>query len=213
MNPYREQNPSFPVVRFLIGWLLHGYFGLKTYGLANIPDTGPFVVASNHASNLDPILLGFTIVKRQIGFLAKEELFHVPLLKSVIPLWGAFPVKRGSRDSGAIETFLETLSHGKPLLLFPEGTRTLDGELQPAKTGVGRLLYGAKVPVIPAYVAGTFECFRKGSRFPRPGRTSVSYGQPVPLEGLYREKPEKTTFTMIGSLVMEHIAKLKPRVS
>ncbi len=201
--------PSFPKLRFTTTWLINLLFQTKGYGLENIPPTGPFVVASNHASFLDPYLIGFTSIQREVGFMAKEELFKVPLFGSIIRYCGAFPVKRGTRDEDAIQKFQDFLHSGKPLVIFPEGTRTLTGELQPAKKGVGMLLYNAKVPVIPAYIGGTFHCWPKGKLLPRPGKTFVTYGPPIPLDDLYSEKPEKATYRKIADRLMEHVARSK----
>jgi 1-acyl-sn-glycerol-3-phosphate acyltransferase len=200
---------SFPKLRLTTTWFISLYFHTKGYGIENIPNSGPFVVVSNHASFLDPYLIGYTSLKREVGFMAKEELFRVPLFGWIIKYCGAFPVKRGSRDEAAIQQFHDFLHSGKPLVVFPEGTRTFTGELQPAKKGIGMLLYNAKVPVIPAYIAGTYDCWPKGKLLPRPGKTSVTYGLPIPLDDLYRQKAEKTTYHKIAERLMEHISKLR----
>lgn len=200
---------SFPKLRFTTTWFISLYFQTKGLGIEHIPETGPFVVVSNHASFLDPYLIGYTSVKREVGFMAKEELFRFPVFGAIIRNCGAFPVKRGAYDPEAMTRFHDFLHSGKPLVVFPEGTRTINGELQPAKKGVGLLLYNAKVPVIPAYVAGTFRCWPKGKLLPRPGKTSVSYGPPIPLDDLYGEMAEKATYQKIADRVMAHIAKLK----
>lgn len=202
---------SFPKLRFLTTWFVELYFHTRAHGVENIPETGPFVVVANHASFLDPYFIGYTSLKREVGFMAKEELFRVPLFGSFIRRCGAFPVKRGSRDMEAVKQFHDFLNTGKPLVVFVEGTRTLTGELQPAKKGSGMLLYNARVSVIPAYIDGTFHCWPKGKLLPRPGHTSVTYGLPVPLDDLYAETPQKNTYVKIANRVMEHIALLKPK--
>ncbi len=186
------------------------YFDIKTLGALNIPSQGPFVVLANHASFLDPYMIGYTSEEREVGFMAKEELFRNPLFGWIIRQCGAFPVKRGKQDAEAIQRFHDFLQSGKPLCLYPEGTRTLDGELQVAKKGVGMLLFNAKVPTIPAYIDGTYQCLPKGKLFPKPGHVTVSYGPAVHLEDLYQLPPEKPTYQLICERVMAQIAALKP---
>jgi 1-acyl-sn-glycerol-3-phosphate acyltransferase len=201
---------SFPKLRFCTTWFVRLYFQTRSSGSERIPREGPFIVAANHASFLDPYLIGFTSLERQVGFMAKAELFRIPLFGRLIRSLGAFPVSRGSGDREAVRRFYDFLHSGKPLVIFVEGTRTRDGRLLPPKKGSGMLIYNARVPVIPAYIDGTFACWPKGKVFPRPGKTSVSYGPAVPLEDLYGEKPEKSTYSKIAARVMEKIAALRP---
>lgn len=201
---------SFPKIRCSTGWFTSRYFGIKSVGTENIPPTDPFIVVSNHASNLDPYIIGYTSPKREVGFMAKEELFKVPVLGWIIRHCGAFPVRRGIMDEAAIQKFHDFLHAGKPLTIFVEGTRTLDGSLQPAKKGVGLLLYNAKVPVIPAYIDGTFKSMPKGRFLPRPGKITVTYGPAIPLEDLYSAIAEKATYRKIAERVTDYIGRLKP---
>ncbi|HET9870432.1 MAG TPA: lysophospholipid acyltransferase family protein, partial [bacterium] len=128
---------SFPVTRVLTTWFVRLYFRIQVRGESFIPAEGPFVVVANHASFLDPFFIGYASIRRQVGFMAKEELFRVPLFGPLIRRYDAFPVRRGQHDLEAVRRFHDFLHQNKPLLIFPEGTRTLDGELQKAKKGVG----------------------------------------------------------------------------
>jgi 1-acyl-sn-glycerol-3-phosphate acyltransferase len=200
---------SLPKIRFLTTWFVHLYWRTKIIGAENIPKAGPFIVVANHASILDPYLIDWASKERELYFLAKEELFRNPLIGRFMRGCNAVPVKRGVIDETAIKTFHEILDSGKPMGLFPEGTRTLTGETLPGKKGSGMLIYNARVPVIPAYVAGTFECFPKGKSWPRPGHTSINFGPPISLGDLYQEKPEKPTYRQIADRLMEAINQLK----
>jgi 1-acyl-sn-glycerol-3-phosphate acyltransferase len=202
---------SFPKIRFLTTWFVLLYWRTKVYGAENIPSTGPFLVVANHASHLDPFLIDWASKKRELYFMAKEELFRNPFFGWFLGQCNAFPVKRGVRDEAAIKNFHDILGSGKPVGLFPEGTRTLDGETQPGKKGSGMLVYNARVPVIPVYIAGTFRCFPKGKLWPRPGETSITFGPALSLEDLYREKAEKPTYRKIADRLMENIARLRPK--
>jgi|SRR5665213_1925526 len=202
---------SFPKIRFLTTWFVHLYWRTKIYGSENIPAAGPFVVVINHASLLDPYLIDWASKKRELYFMAKEELFRNPLFGWFLTQCNAFPVKRGVMDEAAIKQFHALLAAGKPVGFFPEGTRTLTGELQPGRKGSGMLVYNAKVPVIPAYIDGTFQCFPKGKSWPGPGHTSITFGPVVPLDDLYGEKAEKPTYQKIVDRLMENIAKLRPK--
>jgi 1-acyl-sn-glycerol-3-phosphate acyltransferase len=201
---------SFLDIRFPLWVLFHTYFPLTIHGREHIPDKGPFVFCSNHAAHLDPIVLGYSSLYRAIGFMAKEELFKIPVFGFLIRHWGAFPVKRNKWDEMAIQSFVEHVRNDKPLVLFPEGTRTLDGELLPPKKGVGKLLQMSRVTVVPVYIEGTHQLWPKGRHFPKPGRVSAHIGAPVPLDDLYALPEEKDTYRLIVERVMEHIKELRP---
>ncbi len=169
------------------------------------------MVVANHASLLDPYLIDWASKKRELYFMAKAELFRNPFFGWFLRQCNAFPVKRGVIDEEAIKTFHDILASGKPVGLFPEGTRTVDGETQPGKKGSGMLVYNAKVPVVPAYIAGTFQCFPKGKSWPRPGHTSITFGPALSLDDLYREKAEKPTYRKVADRLMEGIDRLRPQ--
>jgi 1-acyl-sn-glycerol-3-phosphate acyltransferase len=165
----------YEIVKPLAVFLMRTWFGLRVRGAEHIPSSGPALIVSNHQSILDPPLIGGA-ARRQIYFLAKAELFRVPLFGSLIRALHARPVRREGSDPRALRTAALLLEEGKALLVFPEGTRSLDGRLGEGKPGVGMLAVTSGAPVVPAYVSGTLEALPKGAVWPRRSQVSVSFG-------------------------------------
>jgi 1-acyl-sn-glycerol-3-phosphate acyltransferase len=171
----------------LVSWpVIRGLFRERVRGLENLPDGG-FVLAANHVSNLDPWPLGMPLwPRRQLNWMAKRELYK-PVIGTLISWGGAFPVHRGARDEGAIETAVERVREGEIVVIFPEGTRQRKGlikrhEARP-RTGAARVALRAGVPLVPAAIGGT-------DRILRLGPLSVAYGPPVDFSGLDGDERE-----------------------
>ena len=145
---------------------MRAWFGLRVRGAEHVPASGPALIVSNHQSILDPPIIGGA-ARRQIYFLAKAELFRIPVFGWLIRALHARPVRREGSDPGALRTAALLLEEGKALLVFPEGTRSLNGRLGERKPGVGMLAVTSGAPVVPAYVSGTLEALPKGSAWPR----------------------------------------------
>jgi len=156
-------------------------WGLRVAGLQNIPKEGGFIIASNHASYLDPPFLGVSCTMRSVGYMAKAELFSNPLFGAFIRFLGAIPIRRGAADRNMFKTFGEALRQRKlGLIVFPEGTRSADGALGAPRRGIGALCREAGVPVVPAYIRGSYEVWPRQRLFPRlGGRIEVRFGNPV----------------------------------
>lgn len=160
-------------------WLML-YHRMTIEGIGNIPGERPFIVAANHCSNLDPVIVGVACPE-QLRYMAKAELFDVPVLSHVIRALGAVPVPRGDRQGAAavLKLILSRLNMNENVLLFPEGKRSTDGQLQPLQGGVALLALKTGAPIIPVYVQGSFEALASRARFPRPVKITVHFGQPV----------------------------------
>jgi 1-acyl-sn-glycerol-3-phosphate acyltransferase len=165
----------YGILKPLAVFLMRTWFGLRVRGAEHIPSSGPALIVSNHQSILDPPLIGGA-TSRQIYFLAKAELFRIPVFGPLIRALHARPVRREGSDPRALRTAALLLKEGKALLVFPEGTRSLDGRLGEGKPGVGMLAVTSGAPVVPAYVSGTLEALPKGAVWPRRSQVSVSFG-------------------------------------
>jgi 1-acyl-sn-glycerol-3-phosphate acyltransferase len=159
--------------------LLHVYFRGRIYGAEQVPSQGPFIAVANHASDFDPPLLS-NCVGRPVSFMAKEELFRVPVLAPAIRLYGAYPVKRGSADRSAIRAALTQLDQGWGVGVFLEGTRTPDGRIPRPKLGAALIAAKAQVPLLPVSLWGTHRISVKGHPLPRSVPVTVRIGELIP---------------------------------
>ena len=168
--------------------VMYGLYRLEVGGLENIPATGGFVLSANHVSNFDPWPLGVAIGnKHYLRHMAKAELYWRPL-RWIVDAGGGFPVKRGERDTQAMETAVELARKGDVVVMFPEGTRRKKGLRKTrearAHTGAARIALEAGVPLVPAAIAGT-------DRLARLGKVRVRYGAPVALDDLAGRDPHE----------------------
>ena len=167
-------------IHYRVSWILlnvveRAVFGLKVTGRDLIPRSGAVIIASNHVSYSDPPVVG-SAVPREVYFLAKEELFANPIFGWLIRSYNAIALRRAVGDIGAVKKAVEVLKQGKAILMFPEGTRSLGGELLRPKPGLGLIACMAGAAVVPTYVTGTN---RLGRVFLRRARLAVSFGEPI----------------------------------
>ena len=211
-------NPSYRV-----GWtgfrvMFKLYFRWRVYGAENVPINGSVILASNHASYLDPPLVG-SALPRDINYLARESLFRFPVVGAILRSWNSVPVDRDGGGARGLKMILDRLLAGGAIILFPEGTRTRDGKLQPARSGIGLTVIKSNAPVIPVRVFGTYEAYGRHMKFPRPRRVVVKYGKPMLFTELRAEaetcsKPRvKEIYQQVADQIMAEIAKLEPTPS
>ncbi len=158
---------------------LHLYLRGRIRGADQVPQRGPLVVVANHASDFDPPIVS-NCVGRPVSFMAKEELFRVPILATAIRLYGAYPVKRGSADRSAIRAALQQLDQGWAVGIFLQGTRTPDGRIPDPKLGAALIAAKAQVPLLPVSLWGTHRVLPRGCKFPRSVPVTVRIGAPLP---------------------------------
>jgi 1-acyl-sn-glycerol-3-phosphate acyltransferase len=206
---------------YRLGWIFFRtlyatYFRWRVFNPERVPETGGVILASNHASFLDPPLVGAGL-KRGINYLARESLFRFPGVGALLRSWSAVPVDRDGGGAAGLKAILDRLLAGGGIILFPEGTRTRDGNLQPARSGIGLVVIKSSAPVVPVRVFGTYEAYGRHIRFPRPGRIAVKYGQPMNFAELRAEakdcsKPRlKEIYQQIADEIMAAIAKLEAK--
>lgn len=172
---------------------------------------GPAVVVSNHESTADPFLLSF--LPWDMRWIAKEELFKLPLIGWLMKLGGDIPLRRGKADSvrQMMADCHTTLESGMPVMIFPEGTRTPDGRLLPFKDGAFRLAIEAGVPIVPLALAGTRRCRPKGSLSFSDARAVVKVLEPIPTAGLTLDDVEKLK-RLTRSRIAREVAVLQERL-
>lgn len=207
-------------IPYFIGWcgfraLYKLYFRWRVYNPERVPLEGGVILAANHASFLDPPLVG-SGVRRGINYLARESLFRFPVMGWVLRQWQVVPVDRDGGGAKGLKAILDRLLAGGAIILFPEGTRTRDGKLQPARSGIGLTVIKSTAPVVPVRVFGTFEAYGRHLRIPRPFRVAVKYGRPMDFAQLRAEakvcsKPRlKEIYQQVANEIMAAIAKLEP---
>lgn len=181
----RDREPSVSLLLYhLFKWsvvapTLGLYFRGRVYGIDQVPQHGPLVIVANHASDFDPPLVSCS-VRRPVSYMAKEELFRVPVLSSAIRLYGAYPVKRGSADRSAIRAAITQLNQGWAVGIFLSGTRTDDGRIPEAKLGAALIAAKTGAPLLPLSLWGTDQIFVKGSLIPRPVPITIRIGPVIP---------------------------------
>ncbi len=186
--PRRWTWPHYRFVQYSFPWLCRCLGGWRVRGLENVPKQGGAIIASNHLSFLDPVVVG-SALRRRTYYFAKAELF-VPIFGWIIRKCYAFPVERGGADMAAAKAAIKLLRGGELLTMFPEGTRSRDGSLGEISTGAAMLASRGGVPIIPCALRGTNQVMPIGAKFFRRGRVAVSFGEPV--DSLqYGEKPTK----------------------
>lgn len=207
-------------VPYFLGWcgfrvLFKVYFRCRVYNAERVPLKGGVILASNHASYVDPPLIGAG-PRRLINFLARENLFSIPVIGWVLRQWEVVPVDRDGGGAVGLRAILERLLTGGAILLFPEGTRTRDGKLQPARSGIGLTVIKSTAPVVPVRVFGTYEAYGRHLLLPRPYRVVVKFGQPLRFEQLRAEaktcaKPRlKEIYQQVANEIMTAVARLEP---
>jgi 1-acyl-sn-glycerol-3-phosphate acyltransferase len=207
-------NFTYRLTWLLARLFLHTYFHGRYFHSHRVPLTGPVILAANHASVLDPPLIGGGF-NRAVNYLARNTLMDIPVLGMLLRRLNVVPVDRDGGGGAGLKAILDRLLNGAIILLFPEGTRTSDGRLQPAKSGVGLTVIKSTALVVPVRVQGTFAALGRHMKFPLPRRVTVTYGEPLDFKALREEartcaKPRlKEIYQKVADDIMAAIARLE----
>jgi 1-acyl-sn-glycerol-3-phosphate acyltransferase len=176
---------------------------IRIEGRENIPQEGCLIV-SNHASFMDPTTVGWAI-GREIYYLGRKDLFRPPILSWFLPMCNVLPIDRDAADIGGLRRIIKMLKNGESVVIFPEGTRTGDGNLQPAEPGAGMIAVKAGVPILPVRVFGTFESLSRRNKRIRLHPIRVVIGKPYRPVLVPGEKP---SYQKVAQEMMDRIALL-----
>ena len=199
--------------RGLVGLLVRLFTKMKITGMENIPPGGNILFLSNHISALDVLVIPWAIylkypeeLLRQAG---KEELFDIPIVGWILHKWRGFPIKRGGADRKSIRMIEEYIREGK-VILYPEGTRSRDGQLLQGNRMVGRIVRNTTPTVVPVSIMGTDRVIPVGKTIPRPGtRVELRFGAPMDLSNEYAIANTKEASQKIIDRVMREIGELQ----
>jgi 1-acyl-sn-glycerol-3-phosphate acyltransferase len=189
----------YSLVKILCVIIASVAFRFRSRGSDQIPQRGPVLLLSNHQSHLDPILVGMAS-ERQLRFVARDSLFYWPL-GGLIRSLGAIPLAREGTGLAGLRVTLSVLRAGQALVLFPEGTRTVDGSLQPLKPGFSLVARRSEATIVPVGIAGAFEALPRGRCLPRPRAIWLQFGNRISPEEI-----RKITDHELVELVGERMA-------
>ena len=203
----KKKNSSsllYRIVYAVASKAVSAFFRVRVVGRENEPEDGGFIVCANHASATDPVVLCCAFRKHQVRFMAKKELFKVPVVSWLVSLMGAFPVDRGGNDVGAIKKSVNMVREGKCMGIFPQGTRYkgVDPRTTETKNGAALITVRSGAKVVPAYI------YRKDNRHKLFRKTYVIIGEPIPFEELNYDAEASGEYARITSVIFDRICAL-----
>jgi 1-acyl-sn-glycerol-3-phosphate acyltransferase len=182
------------------------FFNYRVIGAENMIEEGPCIIAANHCSNLDPPLVGIAC-QRAIHYLGKKSLLNWPVLGPIFPELNVIPVDQKNADRSALMGAIRVVKNGGAVLIFPEGSRSPDGTLQPAQPGIGMIAAKTGAPIVPVRVFGSFEALPRDRKLPRRVSISVIIGRSSIFSAENRDKREDYAET--SSLILSSIRTLE----
>ena len=200
----REGSRFYRVCYAIFAGIVGFLFQIRVVGAENEPDTGRFVVCANHVSATDPVVVCYAFRKHQVRYMAKKELFSIPLLSGLIRMLGAFPVDRGGNDVGAIRRAVEMLKEGQCMGIFPQGHRYpgVDPRTTKTKNGAALIATRAEADIMPVYI------MRKNHAFKLFRKTYVVIGERIPFAELHYDSEADGEYARITSEIFDKVCMI-----
>jgi 1-acyl-sn-glycerol-3-phosphate acyltransferase len=195
IHQYHQRPLWIALLQSLVRWVcrivMTLFYRIRVHGLSNYPDSGGVLICCNHQSFLDPVVMGVSC-PRPINYLARKTLFRFTPMKVFLELNDAIAIDRDSVGIAGIKASLKRLKRGETVLMFPEGTRCRDGQMQSFKPGFDVLARRSKSVLLPVALDGCFQAYPRNAKLPRLGRIQVVIGQPIPFEEYQHLSPDDT---------------------
>jgi len=183
-------------------------FSMRVIHPERMVESGPLLIAVNHSSFFDPPLAGICS-RRGVYYLARKTLLKWPFFGPLFPAMNVIPVERDGNDMSALREVIKKVKEGNAVLLFPEGTRSLDGDLQPARAGIGLVIAKTGAPVLPMRIFGAYEAFPKNARRFQLSQITVVIGEPIHFSAEEISNSSRETYQLLSNRVMDAIGALK----
>lgn len=207
-----EPKPQIPwqytIVRVISEWFFNTFYDFSHDGMENVPMTGPILFAANHVSHYDPPAIGCE-VHRQINYFARDSLFKGLFGKGLVTI-GTIPVARDNAQASSLKAIFRSLKAGGAVAIYPEGTRSPDGDFQEPKPGAGMIAIRSGATIIPTRLFGTYEIFNKDDKHPKlGGHIHITYGKPMQTEEIDPGKDHPDRYLEASNRIMERIKGLE----
>ena len=203
----------YELSRFVFRLVFNFYFRWEVYGRENIIGAKGGIIAVNHASFLDPALVGVGVPSpRKIYYVAKKDLFVNPFVGWYFNKLNAVPLDRDKLNIATLRKMIRLIERGDLIVMFPEGTRSIDNSLGEGYLGTGLLAAKTRAMIYPCYIMGAKEAMPKGARFFRPRKIRIMFGKPVRYDDLYDRSSSRAVYAVISRSIMEEIGELKRRL-
>lgn len=184
------------------------FFSMRIVHPERMLESGPLLIAVNHSSFFDPPLAGICS-RRGVYYLARKTLLKWPFFGPLFPAMNVIPVERDGNDMSALREVIKKVKEGNAVLLFPEGTRSVDGRLQPARAGIGLVIAKTGAPVLPMRIFGAYDAFPKNARSFHVSQITVVIGEPIHFNAEEISDTSRDTYQNLSNRVMDAIGALK----